>query len=99
MAVKLYKAGTGDTGNQAVQTIYWFHCPGCECGHAFHVPQWTWNGSMDSPSFQPSLMCNRDDPRSQCHSFITDGKIQFLSDCWHGLAGQTVDIPDWDGLF
>jgi hypothetical protein len=31
-----------------------------------------------------------------CHSFVTDGKIQFLSDCSHKLAGQTVDIPDWD---
>ena len=29
-----------------------------------------------------------------CHSFITDGKIQFLSDCTHELAGQTVDLPD-----
>ena len=30
-----------------------------------------------------------------CHSFVTDGKIQFLSDCTHELAGQTVDLPDW----
>jgi len=29
-----------------------------------------------------------------CHSFITDGKIQFLSDCTHHLAGQTVDLND-----
>lgn len=29
-----------------------------------------------------------------CHSFVTDGKIQFLSDCSHSLAGQTVDLPD-----
>lgn len=30
-----------------------------------------------------------------CHSFITDGRIEFLHDCTHALAGQTVDIPDW----
>ncbi|MFA6487699.1 MAG: DUF6527 family protein [Sideroxydans sp.] len=30
-----------------------------------------------------------------CHSFVTDGRIQFLGDCTHKLAGQTVDIPDW----
>ena len=30
-----------------------------------------------------------------CHSFVTDGKIQFLNDCSHELAGQTVDLPDW----
>lgn len=29
-----------------------------------------------------------------CHSFITDGKIQFLGDCTHALAGQTIDLPE-----
>ena len=29
-----------------------------------------------------------------CHSFVTDGRIQFLGDCTHALAGQTVDLPD-----
>lgn len=29
----------------------------------------------------------------QCHSFVRDGKIEFLSDCSHSLAGQTVDLP------
>jgi hypothetical protein len=33
---------------------------------------------------------------SVCHSFIKDGKIQFLGDCTHELAGQTVNLPDWD---
>jgi len=32
---------------------------------------------------------------SICHSFVTDGRIQFLSDCTHKLAGQTVDIPEF----
>lgn len=30
-----------------------------------------------------------------CHSFVTDGRIHFLSDCTHALAGQTVELPDW----
>lgn len=30
-----------------------------------------------------------------CHSFVRDGQIQYLSDCTHDLAGQTVDLPDW----
>lgn len=30
-----------------------------------------------------------------CHSYVTDGRIQFLSDCSHALAGQTVDLPDF----
>jgi len=32
---------------------------------------------------------------SVCHSFVTDGRIQFLGDCTHALAGQTVDLPPW----
>lgn len=31
-----------------------------------------------------------------CHSFITDGKIEFLLDSSHELAGQTVALPDYD---
>lgn len=29
-----------------------------------------------------------------CHSFVTNGMIQFLSDCTHALAGQTVELPE-----
>ena len=32
-----------------------------------------------------------------CHSFVSDGQWQFLGDCTHALAGQTVPvvpIPD-----
>jgi hypothetical protein len=29
-----------------------------------------------------------------CHSIITDGRIQFLDDCTHLLAGQTIELPD-----
>lgn len=35
-------------------------------------------------------------PNMRCHSFVTDGNIQFLSDCSHELAGQTVPLPDWE---
>jgi hypothetical protein len=27
-----------------------------------------------------------------CHSFVRDGKIEFLSDCTHELKGKTVDL-------
>lgn len=27
-----------------------------------------------------------------CHSFVRDGAIQFLGDCTHALAGQTVPL-------
>ena len=28
-----------------------------------------------------------------CHSFVKNGEIQFLNDCTHELAGQTVKLP------
>lgn len=28
----------------------------------------------------------------RCHSFVADGHIQFLCDCTHALAGQTVPL-------
>lgn len=39
-----------------------------------------------------------DDPGpkcSVCHSFVRDGKIQFLNDCTHELAGQTIELEDY----
>lgn len=30
-----------------------------------------------------------------CHSFVREGRIEFLSDCTHKLAGQTVDLIEY----
>lgn len=42
--------------------------------------------------------CDKDDPDLQgchvCHFFLRDGRVQFLDDCTHRLAGQTVDLPE-----
>lgn len=85
-----------------------FECPGCGCLHAVGVreknsvgAQWGWNGSLDQPTFTPSILvrANYTSPNRMddiCHSFVTNGKIQFLGDCTHQLAGQTVDLPDWE---
>lgn len=77
---------------------WWFDCPGCGRGHAIRTkgpsPCWEWNGSVDKPTFSPSILSPIDGQR--CHSFVKDGMIQFLSDCDHALAGQTVEIPDWE---
>lgn len=32
---------------------------------------------------------------SVCHSFVRAGRIEFLSDCTHAMAGQTVPLPPW----
>ncbi len=73
-------------------------------------PTWGYNGNPEAPTFTPSILvrwnepsdkdCEFDNPAKDrqmvCHSFVTDGRIQFLNDCTHSLAGQTVDIPDFD---
>lgn len=30
-----------------------------------------------------------------CHSFVREGKIQFLNDCTHELAGETVELGEF----
>jgi hypothetical protein len=35
-------------------------------------------------------------PDMCCHSFIRDGQIQFLGDCTHPLAGQTLPLQPFD---
>jgi hypothetical protein len=89
---------------QVAENYFQFLCPGCGYSHAVTVngrrnsqgATWGWNGSMDAPTFSPSIFCNKDEPANRCHSFVRDGRIQFLSDCHHKLAGQTVEIPDWE---
>lgn len=65
-----------------------------------------WDADVNAPTFSPSIRTftnvgedGRRMPdgqeRTLCHSFVRTGKIEFLSDCAHALAGQTVDLPDW----
>jgi hypothetical protein len=32
---------------------------------------------------------------SICHSFVRDGRIEYLNDCTHELRGQTVDLQEF----
>lgn len=100
MSAKIHFMGDGNRGPRGGK-LYVFHCPGCGYGHPFEVDApngegWAWNGSMDRPTFQPSLMVNRDTPSMRCHSYVTLGLIRFLDDSFHRLKGQTVELPDWD---
>lgn len=73
--------------------VYAIECPGCKCLHGFDS-RWTFNGDFEKPTFSPSMLVNQHKPESRCHSFVRDGKIQFLSDCFHEYAGQTLDLED-----
>jgi hypothetical protein len=80
---------------------YLFHCKACGYSHGVWVTskspytgaQWSFNGNMEKPTFSPSLNINA---TYKCHSFITDGKIQYLNDCTHSMAGLTLEMDDID---
>lgn len=90
-----------------------FECPGCGSAHGIPVKaegrsNWGWNGSLDSPTFTPSILVTYPaNPNAleefkewkterRCHSFVTDGRIQFLGDSFHALKGQAVDLPEFE---
>ena len=64
------------------------------------TPCWTWNGDTEKPTLKPSVRTSTgkspdpdfNPPVIVCHSWITDGKIIFLSDCTHTLAGTTHSL-------
>lgn len=67
---------------------------------------WTFNGNMDSPALSLSIRVRwtwMKDPHFveseefkdiECHSLVTDGQIEYYTDSTHGLAGQTVPLPE-----
>ncbi len=85
-------------------------CPACKELHEIAVDRpfrngarWTWDGNGAAPSFSPSMNI-RVGPYPQsskkaghvdvCHYFVRAGRIEYLGDCTHVMAGQTVDMPD-----
>lgn len=90
------------------KTIGWqFHCPGCKYGHAIQTATergiydsadhkgdiWTFDGDVEKPTIRASVLVTG---RFRCHSFVTAGRIQFLGDCTHELAGKTVDMVSYE---
>lgn len=84
------------------RTLYCFNCPGCRREHPFTVrqdgghPGWAFDGNLERPTFTPSLRVLDGSGGTECHLFVTAGKIMFCGDSPHHLAGQTVDMIDID---
>lgn len=103
---KLLPYATSSTDDTTGGYMFW--CPGCKEHHGFRTrspdgkgPVWTFDGNLEAPTFSPSLLCFRTDRdtgkrKTLCHLFLKAGKLQFLNDCPHELAGQTVDLPEED---
>jgi hypothetical protein len=76
---------------------YTFMCPGCNEIHQINT-RWIFNGDLNSPTVSPSILVTWDQgierTYMRCHSFIRDGRIQFLDDCTHDLKGKTVELPN-----
>ncbi len=86
-----------------------FWCPGCETVHGVTIEgdyRWNYNDDPEHPTITPSILVNPhltivDDDllttamTPRCHSYITNGRIEYLPDSTHPLTGQTTDLPDW----
>ena len=84
--------------------LFVYHCPGGGYGHCIRTGPdvngreggWQFNMDFEKPTVTPSILVCGSMPERRCHSFITDGKIQFLDDCFHSLKGQTIDMIDME---
>lgn len=85
-----------------------FICPGC--GNDLHMlpvntdvktPVWQWDGDLEAPTITPSILTQWGNETSGihiCHSFLTQGIFNYLSNCTHSFANQQIpipDLPDW----
>lgn len=79
------------------ETVYLFWCPACEMVHPYRTrgagPMWAFNGDLEKPSFEPSLLVHDCTPSGgNCHLYVTGGEIRYCADSAHALAGQNVPM-------
>lgn len=77
-----------------------FFCPACQSPHSIPIRgqnAWGFNYDDAKPTITPSIKvtCPLPSGETVCHSFVTEGRIQFCGDCTHSFSGQTVDLPPW----
>lgn len=79
-----------------------FYCVGCKMAHPIKFgdgpgQRWRFNGSAEHPTFHPSVAVRFPWKGKEviCHSFVTDGRIQYLGDSTHEYAGQTIELPEF----
>jgi hypothetical protein len=95
--IKVFNHIDSETGKKRDHTQYLYFCMGCGYEHAFALKSdggnHEFNMDLDKPTVSPSLL-NDWTPGRKCHSFIKNGMIEYLNDCWHELRGQTVELPE-----
>lgn len=77
------------------RTFYIYYDPGLGMAQAVLAGKWRFNDDLVRPSFDPSIVTSwteRDGTQVRSHCFISRGKIIYLEDCTHALAGKTVEL-------
>jgi hypothetical protein len=94
--------------NRSGDTIGWCHwCEACESLHCFRIehpqnegrPTWKFDGSVETPSFHPSMRLftgPKNSPKTICHYFVKAGRIEYCEDSPHRLRGQKRELLDVD---
>jgi hypothetical protein len=81
-----------------------FMCPACDDTHVLRIIGkpfvWEFNGDDELPTFSPSVLVTHAGGYGEqrlktcCHSYVRNGRIEYLGDCTHKFAGQTIDLPE-----
>lgn len=73
-------------------------CPACDARHVLHMRLGAleWDHNPKAPSFSQDIRQQVGDVI--CSYRITQGRVQFLPDATHILAGRTVDLPVYPHL-
>jgi hypothetical protein len=94
--------------NGVVVRVHYYWCPGCDALHGITIKPdvnpnngagWEFTGTKDNPTYSPSQLSlwegtvDGKPHKRVCHTFIRNGKIEFLSDCTHAMKGKTVPLP------
>lgn len=77
-------------GKDGLEVRLWW-CIACDEYHQ-DGGKWEFNGDPEKPTFSPSFLLHETPTHKRCHTFIRNGKIEYLGDCTHDYAGKTVDM-------
>ena len=82
-------------GDEKDKVIHMIYSPADEQFVPFDE-RWEFNGNYEKPTFRPSMLLNSNMSGKRNHFFVTDGKIEYLADSEHDLAGTTIDMVECD---
>ena len=84
--------------------FYCLECPACGVSHAIRTAcqdegaqVWEFNGDLERPTFYPAVLAPHQSDAGDvtiCHFYVEAGRIRYLPDCSHTMAGKQVELPD-----